>query len=130
MNWETPLEITQLPGRLRQEFSGKLPEATIGTPEQREKNFLSRALAAFAIHRLSGCTVNEAAAAVVDGGGIDAIHYSPTSHRLLVVQAKFIEKWARRARARFGTDGLAGRANPKGSGRTDASQRAECYGDS
>jgi hypothetical protein len=94
VNWETPLEITQLPGRLRQEFSGKLPEAALGTPEQREKIFLSRALAAFAIHRLSGCTVDEAAAAVVDGGGdggIDAIHYSPTSHRLLVVQAKFIE---------------------------------------
>jgi hypothetical protein len=66
VNWETPFEMVHLPGRLRQEFSGKLREALSGTSEQREKNFLSRALAGLGVHRLSGCTVDEAAAAVVD----------------------------------------------------------------
>ncbi len=92
MNREIPLEITHLRTRLHQDFTSKLPEATFGTNEEKEKNFLSRALAAFAIQHLSGCTLDEAAAAVVDGGGdsgIDAVHYSSASHRLWIVQAKF-----------------------------------------
>ena len=92
MSREIPLEITHLRTRLHQDFTSKLPEATFGTNEEKEKNFLSRALAAFAIQHLSGCTLDEAAAAVVDGGGdsgIDAVHYSSASHRLWIVQAKF-----------------------------------------
>jgi hypothetical protein len=92
MSRESPLEITHLRDRLRQDFTGRLPEALSGSLEERERNFLSRALAAFAIQGLSGCTVDEAVAAVVDGSGdsgIDAIHYVPTSHRLWIVQSKF-----------------------------------------
>jgi hypothetical protein len=92
MSREIPLEITHLHDRLRQDFTGILPEATSSALEERERNFLSRALAAFAIQRLSGCTVDEAAAAVVDGSGdsgIDSIHYAPASHRLWIVQSKF-----------------------------------------
>jgi hypothetical protein len=92
MSREIPLEITHLRDRLRQDFTGRLPEATSSSLEERERNFLSRALAAFAIQCLSGCTVDEAAAAVVDGSGdsgIDAIHYAATSHRLWIVQSKF-----------------------------------------
>src|SRR5713101_6945756 len=83
-----------LPGRLRTDFTGRVPEATAGDANEREKNFLSRTLAAFAVHKLSGCPLDEAAAALVDGGddgGIDAVHYSPTSHTLWLVQSKFIE---------------------------------------
>ena len=92
MSREIPLEITHLCDRLRQDFTGKLPEATFGTDTDKERNFLSRALAAFVIQRLSGCPVDEAVVAIVDGGGdsgIDALHYSPTAHRLWIVQAKF-----------------------------------------
>jgi len=92
MSREIPLEITHLRDRLRQDFTGRLPEAPSGSLEERERHFLSRALAAFAIQCLSGCTVDEAVAAVVDGrgdNGIDAIHYAPTSHRLWIVQSKF-----------------------------------------
>jgi hypothetical protein len=92
MSGEIPLEITHLRYRLRQDFTGRLPEVPFGTDEAKERNFLSRALAAFAVQRLGGCTVDEAVAAVVDGGGdsgIDAIYYSPTSHRLWIVQSKF-----------------------------------------
>jgi hypothetical protein len=89
---EIPLEITHLRNRLRQDFTDKLPEATFGSGEEKERTFLSRALAALAIQRLSGCSADEAAAAVVDGGGdsgIDGIQYSPTVHRLWVVRSKF-----------------------------------------
>ena len=91
---ERPFEIIFLPDRLRSDFTGFIPEAVTGTVEEREKNFLTRALAAFAIHKLSGCTCVEAAAAVVDGGGdggIDAIYYAPTSNTLWVVQSKYME---------------------------------------
>ena len=58
MSRESPLEITHLRDRLRQDFTGRLPEALSGSLEERERNFLSRALAAFAIQGLSGCTVD------------------------------------------------------------------------
>jgi hypothetical protein len=90
---EIPLEITHLPERLRADFAGKLPEATSGTPEAREANFRSRALAAYAIHKLARCTLDEAAAAVVDGGGdggIDAVYHSAATSVLWVVQSKYI----------------------------------------
>lgn len=92
MSREIPLEITHLRDRLRQDFTGRLPEGTSSSLEERERNFLSRALAAFATQRPSGCSVDEATAAVVDGSGdsgIDAIPYAPASHRLWIVQSKF-----------------------------------------
>ena len=69
---ETPIEILELPARLRTLFTGKVPEATSCIEEARETNFLSRALAAYAIHRLSGCSIEDAAASVVDGGAMGA----------------------------------------------------------
>ena len=94
MNGERPYEITHLAPKLHEVFDGLIPEATSGTPDEKEKNFLSRALAAFAIYKLSGCTPEEAAAAIVDGGGdcgIDAAHYSPTSNTLWLVQSKYMD---------------------------------------
>jgi hypothetical protein len=90
---ETPIEISELPARLRTLFTGKVPEATSGIEEARETNFLSRALAAYAIHRLSGCSIEDAAASVVDGGGdggIDAIFYVPMNSTMFIVQSKYI----------------------------------------
>ena len=77
MSGESPLEIAQLRSRLLQGFTGKLPEARSGSLAEKERNFLSRALAAFTVQCLGGCTVDEAMAAVVDGGGdggIDAFY--------------------------------------------------------
>ncbi len=42
MSREIPLEITHLRDRLRQDFTGRLPEATSSSLEERERNFLSR----------------------------------------------------------------------------------------
>ncbi|HEY5894841.1 MAG TPA: AIPR family protein [Chthoniobacterales bacterium] len=93
MKYETPIEIIHLPAGLRQEFSGRIPEATSGSTADRESNFLSRALAAYAIHKLAACSLDEAAESIVDGGGdggIDAVYYSPAAHVLWIVQSKFI----------------------------------------
>jgi len=93
MNPEAPIEIGHVPAGLRSAFTGKIPEAASGSVEERERNFLSRALAAFAVHKLSGCTLDEAATSIVDGGGdggIDAVYYSANTHQLWIVQSKFI----------------------------------------
>ena len=90
---ETPIEILELPNQLRSLFTGKVPEASSGTAEAKETNFLSRALAAYAIHRLSGCSIEDAAASVVDGGGdggIDAIFYVASNSTMFIVQSKYI----------------------------------------
>ena len=92
---EKPYEIDHIPKHLHALFDGKVPPAVSGKTEQeKENNFLSRTLAAFAMHKLTGCTLDEAAASLVDGGGdggIDAVHFSPTSNTLWLVQSKFIE---------------------------------------
>jgi hypothetical protein len=91
---EDPIEILYLPGQLRSLFTSKLPEAKFGNPDERESNFLTRALAAFAIHKLGGCPLDDAAKSIVDGGGdggIDAIFYSSTTQILWVVQSKYIK---------------------------------------
>jgi hypothetical protein len=94
MNAEKPYEIEHVPKTLHEAFDGKLPPGEQGDAREREHNFLSRALAAYAVFKLSGCTLAEAAASLVDGGGdggIDAAHHSPTSNTLWLVQSKFIE---------------------------------------
>lgn len=93
MTVETPIEILHLPEKLRQLFAEKLPEATTGSAEERERNYQSRALAAFAIHKMGGATIDEAAASIVDGGGdggIDAIFHAAATNILWVCQSKFI----------------------------------------
>jgi hypothetical protein len=58
---------------------------------QKEKNRLSRSLAAFAVEKLGDVTPAQAANAVVDGGndnGLDAIHFDRQKNILWVVQSK------------------------------------------
>lgn len=89
----TPLELQQLRQRLLDEFTAHLPLGAVGPAEQRETDFLSRALAAFCVQSLTGCSTEEAAAAVVDGSGdagIDAVFHSPHTDTLWVVQSKFM----------------------------------------
>src|SRR5215470_9389358 len=90
---EIPIEINHVPGKLRADFTGRLAEAASGSSVEREANFLTRALAAYAIHKLAGCTLDDAAEAIVDGGGdggIDALHYSAATTILWVIQSKFL----------------------------------------
>lgn len=90
---ELPIEIVHLPGKLRQLFTGLLPEPHSNDPRG-ENNFLTRALAAFAVTKLTGAEPALAAAAVVDGsgdGGIDALYHHAASNTLYIVQSKWIE---------------------------------------
>ncbi len=92
MSAEIPFELTPVPNYLRANFTGKIAEAATGTPQEKESNFLSRALAAFAVHKLAGCALDAAAGSVVDGGGdggIDAIYYAEAKNILWVVQSKY-----------------------------------------
>lgn len=88
-----PLELPQLRQKLQNDFRGHIPPGRTGSAEAREADFLSRALAAFTVQHLAGCSLEDAAAAVVDGGGdggIDAVYFSRTAEILWVVQSKFI----------------------------------------
>lgn len=91
-----PFEIDVLRTHLREEFTEKIPEAQRGSPEEKERNFLSRALAAYTLQKLTGCSADEASASLVDGGGdggIDAAFFTPTN-TLFLVQSKYIHDGA------------------------------------
>lgn len=91
---DIPDGLPQLREFLLREFDTIVPPAVSGTPEERERNFLSRALAAYAIQKLAKCSKEDAAASIVDGGGdggIDAIYFArQTTGTLWVVQSKFV----------------------------------------
>jgi hypothetical protein len=90
---ETPIEITHLPSKLHDLFDGHLGESKNGDATERDRNFLTRALAAFAVHKLARATPEAAAKSVVDGGGdggLDAIYYSPSDQKLWIIQSKLI----------------------------------------
>jgi hypothetical protein len=88
-----PIEIFALPPKLHELFDGHLTQKTNGDAEQNERDFLSRALAAFSAHKLAGASITDAASSVVDGGGdggIDGVYFSPAANTLWLIQAKYI----------------------------------------
>lgn len=88
-----PLEIQQLQSYLKTEFHG----AIVGTGvknQDRERNFLSKALAAYFLMVKAGASKADAVAASIDGGndhGIDSVYISPTGVFWLV-QSKYIHE--------------------------------------
>lgn len=84
--------ITQVTETLRARYFPMIPPLQQNwTPEQHDKNRLSRSLAAFAIEKLADVAQAPAVYAVIDGGddnGIDAICYDQTENILWLVQAK------------------------------------------
>jgi hypothetical protein len=92
MSTERPIEIEHLPPRLHQDFDGLIPLVANADADHVETNFCSRALAAFTIHRVTGCSLPDAANSLVDGGndgGIDAVYHSASTNTLWCVQSKF-----------------------------------------
>lgn len=77
---------------LKQDYFPMTPQLQRNwTPEQHEKNRLSRSLAAFAIANLADITPAQAANSIVNGendNGIDAVYFDRTNKLLLLVQAK------------------------------------------
>ncbi|MBO9545633.1 AIPR family protein [Caulobacter sp.] len=90
---DRPVEILALPPKLHQLFDQVVPLKTGGNAEANERDFLSRALAAFVLHKAGGATIEQAGAGIIDGGGdggIDAIYHSPATNTLWLVQSKYI----------------------------------------
>lgn len=90
---DRPVEMLALPPKLHELFDGLLEHKANGDAEQNERDFLSRALAAYSLHRIGGATLQEAAVGVVDGGGdggIDGIYFSPVTNTLWLVQSKYV----------------------------------------
>ena len=95
MSTDRPIEIEHLPPRLHQDFDGLITPVTHADPDHVETNFCSRALAAFTIHHVTGCSLQEAADSLVDGGndgGIDAVYHSANSNTLWCIQSKFTDR--------------------------------------
>jgi hypothetical protein len=61
---------------------------------QRDDFLLTRSLAAYAVHFLSGASPETSASSVMDGGndnGLDAIYFDEANRRLYLVQSKWIK---------------------------------------
>lgn len=86
-----PLEIQQLEAYLKREFAADI--AGVGrNAVEIERNFLSKAVAAYFLVVYAGATKGEAVAACVDGGGdngLDSVYISPTNV-IWLVQSKYI----------------------------------------
>jgi hypothetical protein len=89
------VHLNQIRTRLETLFTGKvdMSDQTFGS-ETFANMFLSRSLAAYAVHHLSECSPEDAAKSIVDGSndnGIDAIFFDQVDSRLYVVQSKWIQ---------------------------------------
>ena len=88
------LHVNQIAGALHRVFDGLVDLSDANAPPQEvERLFLSRTLAAFALVQLANALPAEAAAAITDGqgdNGIDALHFDRASKTLFVVQSKWI----------------------------------------
>jgi hypothetical protein len=86
-----PLELDLLCRRLERDYSTLI--IGTGTDENaRRSNFLSKAVAAFVLCEAAGASLEEAAAASIDGGsdhGIDSVFVAP-GNRVWLVQSKYI----------------------------------------
>src|SRR5579862_733873 len=88
------LQLQQIKHRLQADIADHIDASDLGgrPAEDREKNVLSRCLAAYVIVKRWGWDAEVAAAAVTDGehdGGLDAIAIDSVGPRLLLVQSKW-----------------------------------------
>jgi hypothetical protein len=89
------LHINQIGKKVSELFSQYLDKSDINhSDSEYDVKTQTRSLAAYAIYNHIGCSVEEAAQAVVDGGndnGIDAIYYSASLKEMVIVQSKWIK---------------------------------------
>jgi hypothetical protein len=100
----TPLELHQMRSALTKAYQGLIDESDLkrNSDQERERAFLSRAVAATAIRRVTGWELKRCAEAVIDGSddnGIDAVAVTDGS-QVWLVQAK----WSDKGTAGFHTD--------------------------
>jgi len=88
-----PIELIQLCEKLHESFDGRIVGVGGGAKEK-ERNFLSKALAAWYLMAEAGATPEDAVAASIDGNndhGIDSVFVGATD-TVWLVQSKFINK--------------------------------------
>lgn len=90
------IKINHIKSHLEKNFRGKIDLSDLtGRPTaELEKNFLSRALAAYSLTITAISTIDEASSSIVDGfddNGIDAIYFDSSAKNLWLVQSKWIE---------------------------------------
>lgn len=88
------IHVKRIVNAVQKLFANKIDLADYSEKKEDEKlaAFTTRALAAYAIHVDSGCTVDEAASSVTDGyddGGMDAVYFDRASLTLFICQSKF-----------------------------------------
>lgn len=89
------LHITQIENRIQTLLSPHIDMDDQRTGTSSYDDMLrSRALAAYLVHHLTGCTPQESAACIVDGSddnGIDAIYFHEPDEKLYLVQSKWFK---------------------------------------
>lgn len=90
------LKVGQIKNRILEWFKDEIDTSDLRSKDpERETKLLSRSLSALAIYMKSGCTKEEAANSVWDGGGdngIDAAYYCPSQKVVYLVQGKWKKK--------------------------------------
>ncbi len=88
------IHVNQIKNHVSRLFDGRIDMRDAGKPgTDYDNQFLTRSLAAYAIHYLSGADPVNVANSITDGGddnGIDAIFYHEPERRLYIVQSKWI----------------------------------------
>ncbi|POE07274.1 hypothetical protein BV921_20425 [Pectobacterium odoriferum] len=87
------IHVNQIGSKVRGLFADIINRSDL-SPQDKEldSKILTRCLAAYAVYCVGETTLEEAANSVVDGGddnGLDAIHYSPSTKRMVIVQSKW-----------------------------------------
>lgn len=87
------IHVNQIGAKIREMFEEYLDKSDLNEkdPEYQTK-ILTRCLAAYGVFCIGNSTEVEAASSVTDGAndnGIDAIYYSPTNKRMVIVQSKW-----------------------------------------
>ncbi|WP_262017102.1 AIPR family protein [Serratia liquefaciens] len=87
------IHVNQIGNKIKTLFADKI-DITDLNPNDKEIDVktLTRCLAAYAIFCVGDTTIEDASDSVVDGGddnGIDAVHYSPSTRRMVIVQSKW-----------------------------------------
>lgn len=90
------IHVNQIASKIKFLFESRLDKSDLNDNDaEYETKILTRCLAAYAVYCIGNSTEVEAANAVIDGGddnGIDAIHYSPSNKRMVLVQSKWSKK--------------------------------------
>ncbi|AZP43683.1 AIPR family protein [Rahnella aquatilis] len=87
------IHVNQIGSKIQSLFASKIDKSDLNPNDKEiQPKILTRCLAAYAIYCIGDTSLDDAAVAVVDGAddnGIDAIHYSPSSKRMIIVQSKW-----------------------------------------